>query len=533
MQHRRLKKRRYRDADGKQRVSRCWYAWIPQPTGGLKLVSTGCTNRDAAEARAAELERLAVDSTYAAAATALERVLSDYVKSRKRMGRADATIAFVAQKAGTIGRVFIQDWGLTRAADVTHAALLKYIDARLEEGARRTTIKKELRVLAAAWKLARKNGAVLKSTEEIIPELDDDARPKKRWLTPLELVGLATVLPANRMAQIAFMVATGAEVGAVARAKASDVDGWRVHVHGKKRATRDRWVPVVLPEQRILLRWALANADGGIGGRLFSAWANIRRDFIDAAKKIGIEPFSPNDLRRTYSTWLVGEGKALAHIAPAMGHKDTRMLERHYGRPTPEMVERLLLAGVARPMLGSAEQPGDNLGFSRNIDETENEAKTTGETAENEGWSGTESNCRHADFQSPTTAAIDREIASNPQGSRSVDARSEELGADVLDGTAAGGVLSSDDAGGEALDEPPSRPHPRLTDADELAFEEERERLTLIIGTTEPVPLVTSPEDVDRVFGPGWTMGECDVRALVKKLTATPAAPCHPCGGES
>jgi hypothetical protein len=55
-----------------------------------------------------------------------------------------------------------------------------------------------------------------------------------------------------------------------------------------------------------------------------------------------IKPCSPNDLRRTCATWLRQDGAPPDLIAPVMGHVDTRMVERVYGRlPLQDREQRL------------------------------------------------------------------------------------------------------------------------------------------------------------------------------------------------
>jgi integrase len=50
-----------------------------------------------------------------------------------------------------------------------------------------------------------------------------------------------------------------------------------------------------------------------------------------------------NDLRRTYGRWMRIAAFPDEIIAPTMGHADTRMLERVYGKLTPEELSRRLL----------------------------------------------------------------------------------------------------------------------------------------------------------------------------------------------
>src|SRR2546428_8813334 len=57
---------------------------------------------------------------------------------------------------------------------------------------------------------------------------------------------------------------------------------------------------------------------------------------------------TPNDLRRTYPTWLRADGVPNELSAPTMGHKDTRMLDRVYARLPPELLRLRLLAALGR-----------------------------------------------------------------------------------------------------------------------------------------------------------------------------------------
>jgi integrase len=54
-----------------------------------------------------------------------------------------------------------------------------------------------------------------------------------------------------------------------------------------------------------------------------------------------------NDLRRTFGTWLRKQGVDPSLIAPAMGHADSRMVERVYGRLPPENLRSQIAAAVS------------------------------------------------------------------------------------------------------------------------------------------------------------------------------------------
>jgi len=78
--------------------------------------------------------------------------------------------------------------------------------------------------------------------------------PKQHWITHADADKLmAAVKRPHRRAIVAFVLATGAELAGVVRARREDITGRMVHVRGTKNDHRDRWVPVVTPWQRKLL----------------------------------------------------------------------------------------------------------------------------------------------------------------------------------------------------------------------------------------------------------------------------------------
>lgn len=108
-------------------------------------------------------------------------------------------------------------------------------------------------------------------------------KPRHRSPTRAEVVAVLPHLPPDTAAAVAFVLATTAESAALPRALRShipedlDVADLRVAVRGTKNDHRNRLVPIVSDEQRLLLAYAVEHAPGG-GERLFGPLANIRRD---------------------------------------------------------------------------------------------------------------------------------------------------------------------------------------------------------------------------------------------------------------
>jgi integrase len=326
--------------DGLFKRGHIWFAWV----NGHR-VSTGLRDKQAAAKKRDELERRAVDPAYALGREATgQQIFDNYARSRRRLGRSSGTMHHVETKMGNLLRLLpvkCDDWNL--------AEFEKYVDDRLKEGVRRTTIKKELRVALAALRHARKHHLFDRAPEDIIPELSDDYRPRTRFLTPWELVALVTALDEEndplRAAHVVFIVATGARWSESLKATPNHV-GWRsgddTGLFGTKTKASRRTVPTV-GVSASLLSFVAGRVRGGMPDRpMFAPWPNVRRSLLSACKRAGIAPVSPNDLRRTFATWLQQAGATNELIAKVLGHTTTRMTESVYGKLPAADVARLL-----------------------------------------------------------------------------------------------------------------------------------------------------------------------------------------------
>ena len=310
--------------------------------------STRCRDYQAACTVARRFERDAADPVHAAArATSLHDALKLFLEDRAELAaagkRSHETVRFYEKKAGHLRRI-LEGKGPLPLAAVTAALVDAYISQRRRETAAENTISKELVTWRATMKLVKRRGLWSGEIDAVFPSgFATEYKPRQRVLTPAELALLLGQLVSDRSAQVAFMVATSAEWGAVVRALRSDVaaDRAMVHLRGTKRSSRDRYVPIETAAQKSLLDHALHHAEG-TEGRLFLHWASVRRDLHAACDRAGIAHCSPNDLRRTCATWLRLAEVPLELVSPILGHVDTRMVQRVYGRLQPaELAARL------------------------------------------------------------------------------------------------------------------------------------------------------------------------------------------------
>jgi hypothetical protein len=90
-------------------------------------------------------------------------------------------------------------------------------------------------------------------------------------------------------------------------------------------------------------------------------WLNMNRDLAEASRRAKL-PFvvTPNDLRRTFASWLIEAGVTREEVAKMLGHRGTAMVFRVYGRADPakegESIRRRIGNEIGKPAVcqGSA-----------------------------------------------------------------------------------------------------------------------------------------------------------------------------------
>jgi len=315
--------------DGLYKRGSFW--WSRDPVTGRR-VSTHCRGREAARLWRAERERVAADPTHAAANAAR---LEDWVErtiAHKRRHRSAGTVTMYEVKLGHALRVL----GDCRLSDVTPSAVDRYVTQREDEGADPGTVRLEVVCLVQLVKLARRAGVWAGDPAALRPVgLPGQGPARKRWLTQAEVDHLRANLRPERFAVVAAAIASSARLSELYRLDpAKDWDAVRgvVRLRGSKTTDADREVPI-LSVMRSLWDEALPY--------LPTQWRHLNREVSRAIIRTGLPAASPNDLRRTFASWLVQAGVDRGLVARMMGHRDSRMVERVYGRATAEQIARL------------------------------------------------------------------------------------------------------------------------------------------------------------------------------------------------
>ena len=331
-----------------------WYATVYDEHGARDERSTGCTDKAAARAVLAAWEREAADPDRAAASTTLNDALTLLLEDRaarvKNGDGSSETVSFYQKKSGHLVRVFGHDFRIAVLKDA--APVWRYIDTRRSEGMLDTSIEREVTTLRAALRIAKERGRWKGDIDAIIPDTFDPVyKPKLRSPTRAEVLRILPHMLPDSAAAVAFILATSAEDSALHRAVREDIPtdmdaaNLRVHVRGSKNDRRDRWVPIVSDEQRLLLAHAAAHAQG-VGGKLFRSLGNLRHELLAAAKKVAIEPLSPHALRKAAGQWLIDLSVPLELVSRVLGHADTRITETVYAKIKDEDVTDRMLDAI-------------------------------------------------------------------------------------------------------------------------------------------------------------------------------------------
>jgi integrase len=104
------------------------------------------------------------------------------------------------------------------------------------------------------------------------------------------------------------------------------VDLVRGTIKVPKGKTKSRVVPI----HPYLRPWLEALHQGT--GPVIEPWGNDKRELARACARAGVPRVTPNDLRRTFATWLKQSDVDSAVVAAMMGHSSTAMVDRVYGK---------------------------------------------------------------------------------------------------------------------------------------------------------------------------------------------------------
>lgn len=319
--------RLYRKKDATGRPAGPWYASYYGPHGRRSQFCTWCLDRAAARDALRQKEREAHAPGGPAAHApphSVEQALQ-YLITHGCSDLSQPTIRCYAQKAGHVLR-------LLGGRDVNQLTLddtQTYINTRLDEGAHRETVRKELCVIRLALGAAKERRLLREDPRALFPKFRVRYTPRERYLEPAEFTALLAQLLPERQKWVMVAVYTGgraSEVEALQVGEHVNLATRRLFIPGTKTTKSARKFPLPAPLAEYLA------AHPSVPGPVVRPWPNVRRDLASACKRAGIPRASPNDLRRTFASWMKQAGVDSMTVAKLLGHTTSRMVELVYGQ---------------------------------------------------------------------------------------------------------------------------------------------------------------------------------------------------------
>lgn len=322
-----------------------WWTWfyVPevQSNGSVRKrkieCSTGQRDRALAREAARRLEHEYIAHVEGPEALGLADVIARYLAHLEAVGRAPDTLSFYTKKAKHLLRILGAD------TDV-HSLGPMHADAYLarrrseERPAAANTVAKELGTLRSALVWAKHRQLYTGTPDWCVPpELRGAYTPRERALTHEEYGKLLAELKprrrgiTDRQDYLVAFVGLGVRDSELYRILPDDWVAGRVHIRGKKgrRDRADRWLTPPKEVVKILDRRKKGRA---AHAPLFPRWGNVRRDLAVACEAAEIVVVTPNDLRRTFCTWLAEAGVPELVTASLMGHANSAMIRKVYAR---------------------------------------------------------------------------------------------------------------------------------------------------------------------------------------------------------
>jgi integrase len=223
-------------------------------------------------------------------------------------------------------------------------ACREYVAQRRSAGKHDGTIWTELGHLRTVFRWAGPEGHRLIPHA---PKVERPAKPapKERYLTHAEIDRLLAAPMAHHIRlAILLMLGTGARVGAVLELTWDRVDLERRQVHYRADALGPRKGRATAPINDMLMA-ALTSARASSLSNYVVEWsggpvASIKTGFNAAVKAAGLEKVSPHVLRHTAAVHMVEAGISMEEVAQMLGHSNTAVTFRVYGRFSPTHLRR-------------------------------------------------------------------------------------------------------------------------------------------------------------------------------------------------
>lgn len=357
----------------KKKRSPYWYAWTRDRFNKRVFISTKMTDKRLAQkvAQAWEVDIVTgANVKKASTRCSLEWAIVQMQDAAITAKRSASTLEFMTQKGRQLIKYF---GGEAKCAEIRIGHTTAYMEKRLSDGVSLATVRKEIGILIQAMRRAIKMGELECPLDprSLMPDecCAGTYVPRTRWLQPHELDMLCEELSPDHADFVRCICFTGCRLSEIFALRAENYDpkAHTLFIAGTKTKKSKRLLPLIAQAEEIIARrakerpkgplfdpwdgvWsALDNACRRVERKLNPGWVPKEGNRLVARDKrsrgeVRFDTVSPNDLRRSFASYLCNGGADLFTASRLMGHSSTTMIQHTYA----QLSAKTLAVGMAK-----------------------------------------------------------------------------------------------------------------------------------------------------------------------------------------
>jgi integrase len=245
--------------------------------------------------------------------------------------------------------------GALKLSELSPEVIAAWQAERIKAGGGRVAVRQALTLLGNILQRAMESGRLGRNSARLVRKVPAPRRREVRPLAPATIERLRAASKPRDAALISVLAYSGLRPQEALALRWSDVRERTILVEraaslGQEQDTKThahRTVRLLLPLREDLLAWRMRSGrptdrelvfpgpDGGLWTKTtYDNWR--RRGFDHACTTIGLEGARPYDLRHSYASLLLHEGRSVMYVARQLGH-DARLTLSTYGHVIDEL----------------------------------------------------------------------------------------------------------------------------------------------------------------------------------------------------
>lgn len=329
-----------------------WFTRILLPDGRKRVVSCGTTDKIVARAVENMVHRLAGKREWTGLTAVIEKrttlpqMFDAYERGElsaflARLNDADLDALVTTWKEAGANATYVRQvramivpGARYPASSFTRKAVSTFLAGLGLSGSTRNRYKAALSVFAG-WLVERE---VISTNPVRDVRGSKENAPRDRWLSTAQAQAVCDASGPTYRSLFALLYGAGAEISAALAVRKADIDpvSHTVHLRGSKTQWRNRTV-VVSPWawERFWEAWAPTLGNHALYSECLS-YMDAYRAHKTALGAVKLTGYTMHDARHSYAVNALRSGMRPEVVAHQLGHRDTTLLMKVYGRYVPE-----------------------------------------------------------------------------------------------------------------------------------------------------------------------------------------------------